>query len=168
VIPTDGSGGHITPAGDVASRAPFARVTDGTNTTAVKAASTAPVATDPAAVVALSPNTPQLPATLGPKAPASSFSTVPFVGSALTTPAAFSVTTSAQLGSNSFPDGFTLQAPSTNTASIYLAGASAATVGKGIELAPGDAVTLQLSNTNAVWAVAASGTQALMASGVTS
>lgn len=32
------------------------KITDGTNTTAVKAASTAPLATDPAAVVALSPN----------------------------------------------------------------------------------------------------------------
>lgn len=34
----------------------FFKLTDGTNTTAVKAASTAPVATDPAEVVALSPN----------------------------------------------------------------------------------------------------------------
>lgn len=34
----------------------FSKVTDGTNTAAVKAASTAPVATDPALVVALSPN----------------------------------------------------------------------------------------------------------------
>lgn len=35
-------------------------VTDGTNVQAVKAASTAPVATDPAAVVAISPNTPAI------------------------------------------------------------------------------------------------------------
>lgn len=34
----------------------FSRISDGTNTMAVKAASTAPVATDPAAVVTLSPN----------------------------------------------------------------------------------------------------------------
>jgi len=34
----------------------FSKVTDGTNTAAVKAASTAPVATDPALVVAISPN----------------------------------------------------------------------------------------------------------------
>ncbi len=34
----------------------FARLTDGTNNVAVKAASTAPVATDPAIVVAISPN----------------------------------------------------------------------------------------------------------------
>jgi hypothetical protein len=36
------------------------KVTDGTNNAAVKAASTAPVATDPALVVAISPNTPAL------------------------------------------------------------------------------------------------------------
>jgi len=34
----------------------FSKITDGTNTAAVKAASTAPVATDPALVVAISPN----------------------------------------------------------------------------------------------------------------
>lgn len=39
----------------------FEKITDGTNTAAVKAASTAPVATDPALVVAISPNTPTLP-----------------------------------------------------------------------------------------------------------
>jgi hypothetical protein len=37
------------------------KINDGTNTAAVKAASTAPAATDPALVVALSPNTPALP-----------------------------------------------------------------------------------------------------------
>lgn len=41
--------------GSVANAWPT-KLTDGTNTTAVKAASTAPVATDPAAVVSLSPN----------------------------------------------------------------------------------------------------------------
>lgn len=44
------------PTGDVASRGIFMRVTDGTNQAAVKAASTAVVATDPALVVALSQN----------------------------------------------------------------------------------------------------------------
>jgi uncharacterized membrane protein len=41
---------------DTAARSGFQRITDGTNTAAVKAASTAPVATDPALVVAISPN----------------------------------------------------------------------------------------------------------------
>jgi hypothetical protein len=44
------------PTGDVVGRALFQRITDGTNTVAVKAASTAAVATDPALVVAISPN----------------------------------------------------------------------------------------------------------------
>lgn len=53
---TDGT--HTMPTGDAAARAVFEKVTDGTNTMAVKAASTAAVAADPAAVVSLSPNSP--------------------------------------------------------------------------------------------------------------
>lgn len=53
----DGSG-NVQPAGDVASRKVFTALTDGTNTTAVKAGSTAALASDPSAVVALSPNSP--------------------------------------------------------------------------------------------------------------
>src|SRR6185312_14649884 len=61
-VPDSGTG-NITTLGQHLSAiqtvgtAPFAKVTDGTNTAAVKAASTAPVATDPALVVAISPNT---------------------------------------------------------------------------------------------------------------
>lgn len=51
---TDGT--NTAPTMDVAARAGFQKLTDGTNTAAVKAASTAPVATDPAIVVAISPN----------------------------------------------------------------------------------------------------------------
>lgn len=60
-VPDSGTG-NITTLGQVLlslqslAGALFAKVTDGTNTAAVKAASTAPVATDPALVVALSPN----------------------------------------------------------------------------------------------------------------
>lgn len=53
---TDGT--NTAPTMDVAARAAFHKITDGTNTAAVKAASTAAVATDPSAVVALSPNSP--------------------------------------------------------------------------------------------------------------
>lgn len=53
---TDGT--NVQPTMDVAARKAFIALTDGTNTTAVKAASTAAAATDPSAVVALSPNTP--------------------------------------------------------------------------------------------------------------
>jgi hypothetical protein len=51
---TDGT--NTMPTMDVASRAGFQKVTDGTNTAAVKAASTAAIATDPALVVSVSPN----------------------------------------------------------------------------------------------------------------
>lgn len=53
----DGAG-HTLPAADTAARKLFAAMTDGTNTAAVKAASTAPAATDPAIVIAISPNGP--------------------------------------------------------------------------------------------------------------
>lgn len=51
---TDGT--NTMPTMDTATRAGFHKVTDGTNTAAVKAASTAPIATDPALVVVQSPN----------------------------------------------------------------------------------------------------------------
>lgn len=51
---TDGT--NSMPTADVAARALFEKITDGTNTSAVKAASTAAQTTDPALVVALSPN----------------------------------------------------------------------------------------------------------------
>lgn len=51
----DGSG-NVSPAADTAARSQFQRITDGTNTATVKAASTAAVASDTALVVAISPN----------------------------------------------------------------------------------------------------------------
>jgi hypothetical protein len=50
--------GNTMPTADTVARSSFHRITDGTNTAAVKAASTAPVAADPALVVAISPNSP--------------------------------------------------------------------------------------------------------------
>jgi len=52
---TDGT--NTMPTGDAVGRAIFEKITDGTNTAAVKAASTAAATTDPSLVVALSPNT---------------------------------------------------------------------------------------------------------------
>jgi hypothetical protein len=51
---TDGT--NVMPTGDAAARGIYERITDGTSTAAVKAASTGAVATDPALVVALTPN----------------------------------------------------------------------------------------------------------------
>jgi hypothetical protein len=59
---TDGT--NTAPTFDVAARAGFQKITDGTNTAAVKAASTAPVATDPSLVVVISPNQPSIPVTV--------------------------------------------------------------------------------------------------------
>jgi hypothetical protein len=59
---TDGT--NTAPTFDVAARAGFQKITDGTNTAAVKAASTAPIATDPAMVVVLSPNQQSIPVTV--------------------------------------------------------------------------------------------------------
>lgn len=53
---TDGT--NTMPTMDTAARSGFHRITDGTNTAAVKAASTAAVAADPALVVTVSPNSP--------------------------------------------------------------------------------------------------------------
>ena len=53
---TDGS--NTMPTMDAVGRAGFHKVTDGTSTAAVKAASTAAAATDPALVVSVSPNSP--------------------------------------------------------------------------------------------------------------
>jgi hypothetical protein len=54
VRPTDGT--NTAAMMDVAARAGFQRLTDGTNNVAVKAASTAPAAADPALVASISPN----------------------------------------------------------------------------------------------------------------
>ncbi len=51
---TDGT--NVMPTADVAARAQFHEITDGTNTSAVKAASTAAVSADPALVITPSPN----------------------------------------------------------------------------------------------------------------
>jgi hypothetical protein len=53
---TDGT--NTMPTADVVTRAQFHKVTDGTNTATVTAASTAPIASDPALVVTISPNSP--------------------------------------------------------------------------------------------------------------
>jgi hypothetical protein len=62
---TDGT--NVMPTGDAVARSVFFQVADGTTgPAAVKAASTAPVATDKALVVVLSPNQPAIPVTTTP------------------------------------------------------------------------------------------------------
>jgi hypothetical protein len=125
----------------------FGKVTDGTNTAAVKAASTAPAATDPAIVVAVSPNTPTLPVS-----GTGNFNTQPAgFSSALAGQQAVTATATA-LPSNSV-HGFCISALSTNTISVFV-GPSGVTTGTGYELVPGESVCPQLSNTNTVFVIA--------------
>lgn len=56
--------------------------------------------------------------------------------------------------------GIMVQAPSTNTASIFL-GDSAVTTSTGIELEPGKGVTLPIQDEGTVYGIVASGTQNL-------
>lgn len=123
----DGSG-NVQPSGDVAARASFTAITDLTNTTTVKAASTAAVATDKALVVAVSPN-----------------NTIPVTSSAGNsgTPTQTSVscgaTTTTLLAAAAATDFISIRNPTTSTVTIWIniAGASATTAAPSIDLAPG-------------------------------
>jgi hypothetical protein len=61
---------------DTAARSGFQRITDGTNTAAVKASATPAATTDPAAAVALSPNAPGLTVTMSSKSSSASSATM--------------------------------------------------------------------------------------------
>ncbi|MGH7750600.1 MAG: hypothetical protein ACREQ5_38385, partial [Candidatus Dormibacteria bacterium] len=77
------NGANEQPAGDAVGRAIYGLLTDGTNTAAVKAASTAPAATDPAVVAAISPNNP----TYGTKAAGTAATQAELVGGVYSTTA---------------------------------------------------------------------------------
>jgi hypothetical protein len=109
---TDGT--NTMPTGDVAARAVFHKNTDGTNTAAVKAASTAAVATDPAMVVAISPTT--------------SVITVQQTATAGTTQPAASITSVTVLGSNANRKGACIFNDSTSAAYICFGATASATV----------------------------------------
>ena len=96
VIITDGT--NTRPTGDVAARASFEKITDGTNTAAVKAASTAAVAADSALVVAISPNN-----TISSKEIKSSTGTTTSVASSVTNVTLLSANTN-RLGATIYND----------------------------------------------------------------
>ena len=102
-----------------------AKITDGTNVTAVKAASTAPIATDPAAVVAISPNTPAI----ATKSPVNATGTL----NQITNLTNVAQTLTAPAGAV----GFLLEALSDNTANLRWAIGSTATTTSGMRLEPG-------------------------------
>jgi hypothetical protein len=64
-------------------------------------------------------------------------------------------TTAAPLPANILAASITVQARTTNTISIFLGGAAVTTT-TGLELPPGAAITLQITNSNVVYVVAAS------------
>lgn len=107
------------------------KLTDGTNTTAVKAASTAAAAADPSAVVALSPNSP-LPAgtnTLGV------ISTKIALTSSSPTAATVGITSASAVASNANRKGLVLTNTSANKISFGIG--TAAVLNSGITLFPG-------------------------------
>lgn len=59
--------------------------------------------------------------------------------------------TRVQLGSNSLSQGVVIEAPSTNTGSIYVGGSAVSSSSYGAELQPGQSVGLAVNNTNLVW-----------------
>ena len=71
---TDGT--NTQPTMDTAARSGYQRITDGTNTAAVKASATPAATTDPAAVVALSPNAPALTITMSSKSSSATSATL--------------------------------------------------------------------------------------------
>lgn len=59
--------------------------------------------------------------------------------------------TRVQLGSNSLSQGVVIEAPSTNTGSIYVGGSAVSSSSYGAELQPGQSVGLAVNNTNLAW-----------------
>lgn len=173
---TDGT--NTMPTADVAARAQFQKVTDGTNTAAVKAASTAAAATDPALVVAISPNN-TLPVnqtqvggsaiTLGSKTSANSYPVViasdqgsvptkaPLnsTGSAVSNNTITTTPTSVTAASNSVE--VLVQAGDANTANLRVAIGTTCSSSLGIQLQPGRSETFHTSQNISV--CSESGTQ---------
>jgi hypothetical protein len=132
-------GGLIVAPGvdNTAANAWFSKVTDGTNTAAVKAASTAPVAADPAVVVSVSPN--------GNSVVAAGNGTVLSNQQAVTASAVALATNTCKRAC--------VKALNGNTINIFV-GPSGVTTGTGMELGPGQAVCMPVTNTNLLFVIA--------------
>lgn len=141
------AGGNVAPVGDTVARAPFVKLTDGTNTAAVKAASTAPVAADPAEVVSLSPN--------GNTVQPGTTTAAPAVQDL-----SLGTTSATQFASAACTRGVYIEALSTNTVSVYV-GPSGVTTGTGLELQAGDREFFPTDNANRFYAITGTTTQHL-------
>jgi hypothetical protein len=126
-IPTvriwDPAGPYYMPAGDTQGRAVQVMPGDGTTKITVKPASTAPVATDTAQVVVLSPNQPTIPVA----APGSSTSTVTGVAASATSVTLAAANTN-RLGLSIYND--------TSSAILYVKCGTTATAGSGGNTTP--------------------------------
>lgn len=119
----DGSG-NVAPSGDTVGRAQFQKVTDGTNTATVKAASTAAVATDTAIVVAISPNNQAL------------VSSKIVLTAASPAAATVGTSTASAIAANANRKGLVVVNTSINRISLGIG--AAAVLNSGITLFPGD------------------------------
>jgi hypothetical protein len=136
-VPTSGTGtittlGQVLTAIQSLAGSLFAKITDGTNTAAVKAASTAPLATDPALVTTLSPNSPgvialggttknlSLPVSLASDQGSISYpyppGAVPITASATGTTAATTATLAGTAGKTTYLIGFSIRVNATAAA----------------------------------------------------
>jgi hypothetical protein len=128
----------------------FEKVTDGANTAAVKAASTAAAATDPALVVAISPNN-NIPTQV--------------VGFGAIFGTQQAVTASAVALPSNAGHGFCVKALPTNALTIYV-GQSGITTATGYPLGPGDSICYQVTNSNLIFVISTSTGSSVAFSGV--
>lgn len=144
-----------------------AKITDGTNTAAVKAASTAAVGGDTALVVAISPNNTVAATQSGTWTvqPGNTPNTTAWLvtqgGNTATYNTQASVTTSAAALATQSLKSLCAKALSANTDVIYIGSSSGVTSSNGFPLYPGDTWCGSVSNANLVFAIAATGTQTL-------
>jgi hypothetical protein len=130
----DGSG-NVLPSADVASRASFHKITDGTNTAAVKPSSTQASILDPALVVSVSPNSP-LPTGNNTIGKVVAFDTAPVNVNASNGNSTVT-TTPSTLSAPANAVGFLLQNLQTSTSNIRWQIGGAASSSSGAQLAPG-------------------------------
>lgn len=137
---TDGT--NNLPTGDAAARGIYTTITDLTNTAAVKAASTAVAASDPALAVSISPNS-VAPVKQNP-------------ASATVNQVAMSTSATSIVASNSTRSGLVIKNIDSSIA-VYIGTSNSVTSSNGYALAAGESVALSIT-TNQWYGIAASGT----------
>lgn len=170
--------GNLQPAGSSPSLTIFVKPNDGTNSITVKAASTAPAATDTAQVVALSPNGNQataalqttgntslasidagIPAALGSTSSANSMPVVDVIATATQYRAQSVTTTSAQaLGAATVLSNRKMISITPTNGVIYWGGNSSVTTATGSPIFPNNTLFLSFTDNVPVWLIASATT----------